>query len=84
MRPKRIKPVEAAAEKYSFFLDSFFLLVLILFKRILMSVLFVLAVGLSVDRYLEINLSLTLSTVFFTFIFKHFKAKFANFSYKER
>ena len=78
IRPNKINPVEAAAEKYNFFLLSFFLFTAILFRRTFMLLLFDWVDGGSFSRYLAISFSLTLIPEFFITLFNHVKLIFAN------
>ena len=78
IRPNRIKPVDAIAEKYNFFLDSFFLLIFILLSKIFMLVLFACALGVLLSKYLEIILSVIFKDEFFIGLFNHWIVAFAN------
>ena len=82
IKPNKSKPVDAAAEKYNFFLDSFFWFNLTLLSKMLISVLFETSFGLSFSKYLATNFSFTLRLLRLRFLIiqlNHEYLKFANF-----
>ena len=77
--PNRISPVEANAEKISFFLDSILWLTFTLFRRTLISVLLVDVFVLLLPKYFSNNFSLTLKDELFIIQLNHEFESFANF-----
>ena len=81
-KPNKTNPVDAAAEKYNFFLDSFFWFNFTLFSKTLTSVLFEFFFGLISSKYLAINFLFTedkFKLEFFTTLFNlwyHFNQYF--------
>ena len=83
IRPNNINPVEAAAEKYNFFLTSFFWSDFTLLSNTFISVLFDLNFSLSWFKYLERILFFMFELRIFTTLFNHGSTRFANLPIKK-